>query len=82
MKTHILLCALANAFLPQEGRTIRVVKSPHFTKEVMAKNSVIAGKELKLIERNEQGDCLCIGKYEEGGEFMVDVDYRDVEGQS
>lgn len=34
----------------------------------------IEGKEVHLIERNKQGNCLCIS--EKG---LVDVDYRDIE---
>jgi len=60
-----------------ETITVRVVENPQHTKNLFGPISEIAGKELELMERNGQGDCLCIftGRL---GTNLVDVDHRDV----
>lgn len=57
---------------------IKVVKDPKFTKNLFGPISEIAGKEIQLIERNPQGDCLCIFNGSKGTN-LVDVDHRDVD---
>lgn len=53
----------------------RVVADPQYTRYFFGPLSDIAGKDLQLMERNAQGDCLCL--VEDKG--LVDVDSRDVE---
>ena len=55
--------------------TIKIVQNPKFTTYFWGEISDIAGKELYLLEKNENGDCLCW--LEEKG--IVDVDCRDIE---
>lgn len=70
--------ALLSALLgqaPQTKQTVRVVANPQFTRNLFGTKADVAGKELQLIERNSQGDCLCVFD----GKYIVDVDHRDVE---
>lgn len=53
---------------------VRVSEIPLFTRYFWGDISEIAGKELDLIERNKDGDCMCILH----GKGLVDVDHRDV----
>ena len=47
------------------------------TRNIFGPPEEIAGKTLRLIERNDQGDCLCVfdGK---SGTHIVDIDHRDI----
>lgn len=58
--------------------TVQVVENPKHTTNLFGPLSEIAGKRLRVLERNDQGDCLCLF---EGslGTNIVDVDHRDVQ---
>lgn len=57
---------------------IQVVQDPKYTRNLFGPVSEIAGKRLRLLERNQQGDCLCLfdGR---AGTNIVDVDNRDIQ---
>lgn len=59
------------------GQWIKVSPTPQFTKNLFGPIDEIAGKTLRLIERNDEGDCLAVfeGKM---GTNIVDVDHRDI----
>ena len=57
-----------------DGRKIKVKDSPQFTDYFWGDISDIIRKHLTLIERNQQGDCLCFLE----GKGLVDVDHRDI----
>jgi hypothetical protein len=63
---------------PVAKPTVRVVANPQHTRNLFGPIEEIAGKDLELLERNKQGDCLCIftGRM---GTNIVDVDHRDVQ---
>ena len=56
---------------------VQIVDNPQHTTNLFGPIKEIAGKQLKLIERNSSGDCLCMFKGK-AGENLVDVDHRDV----
>lgn len=77
MKPDLFFSVLAAA-LHGPARTkgkIRLVESPQHTKNHFAPISSLAGKDLEVMERNDQGDCMCI---EPGGKYLIDVDHRDI----
>lgn len=53
---------------------IRVVDEPQHTRNLFGPLSAIAGREIDVLERNDQGDCLCLVDRR----YIVDVDHRDV----
>lgn len=53
----------------------QVVSSPQHTTNVFGGMDVVAGKELRVIDRSVRGDCLCLLP---DGNGLVDVDSRDV----
>ena len=59
------------------GRWVKTNPTLLHTKNLFGPPEEIAGKILRLIERNDEGDCLCIfnGK---AGTNIVDVDHRDI----
>jgi hypothetical protein len=57
---------------------VQVVERPQHTRNLFGPIEEIAGKRLELIERNFQGDCLCLFSGVKGTN-IVDVDYRDVD---
>lgn len=71
------LSALMGQCRQPVGAWIKVVASPQHTRNLFGPVDEIAGKTLRLIERNSEGDCLCVfeGK---AGTNIVDVDHRDV----
>lgn len=79
MRRDLLFAAMSAAFgsAPKVQPKVRVVAAPQFTNHFGAIDE-IAGKELQLLERNSQGDCLCLftGKL---GQNIVDVDHRDIQ---
>lgn len=54
--------------------TVLVVSNPQKTKYFWGDISEIAGERLPLIERNLEGDCLCLVE----GKGLVDVHNCDV----
>lgn len=60
------------------GQWIKVKPTPEHTKNLFGPLDEIAGKTLRLVEVNRQGDCLCVfeGK---AGTNLVDVDHRDLD---
>jgi len=79
MSPHPLMALLAAAGsgAPRVKGRVRVVDSPMHTNNLFGPLSEIAGKDLELLERNEQGDCLCLftGRM---GTNICDVDHRDI----
>lgn len=59
------------------GQWVRTNATLLHTKNLFGPPEEIAGKTLRLIERNAEGDCLCVfdGK---SGTNIVDVDHRDI----
>ncbi len=72
----VMMAAMFGGKPPTKPK-VRVVENPQHTKNLFGPISEIAGKELELMERNDQGDCMCIftGRL---GTNLVDVDHRDV----
>jgi hypothetical protein len=56
---------------------VQVVENPQHTRNLFGPLSEVAGKRLQVLERNAQGDCLCLFTGRQGVN-LVDVDYRDV----
>lgn len=75
-----LLCAAIHASFPElkADQHIRVVAQPQYTRNLFGPLSEIAGKQLRLLERNPQGDCLCLFDGRRGTN-LVDVDHRDIQ---
>ncbi len=63
---------------PQAKPKIRVVQEPKHTDNMFGPIEEIAGKELEVISKNPDGDCMCIFKGVKG-QNLVDVDHRDIE---
>ena len=59
-------------------RIALVVPQPQHTRNLFGPIDEVAGKPLRLLERNETGDCLCLftGQL---GENIIDIDHRDVQ---
>lgn len=53
----------------------RIKKQTEHTKNLFGQVTVIHDQTLKVIDRNERGDCLCLLPSEDN---LIDVDYRDV----
>ena len=72
-----LLATLLNIAAPKKA-FIQVVAVPKNTTNLFGSIDEIAGTRLELLERNPEGDCLCLftGK---AGKNIVDVDHTDVE---
>jgi hypothetical protein len=70
----------AQVFAPglKTGAQITVVKHPIKTRNLFGPVEEIAGKTLRVLERNPQGDCLCLFVGVKG-QKIVDVDHSDVE---
>jgi hypothetical protein len=72
--------AIASAMLCADRAptpTIKVVAEPKHTTNLFGPISEIAGKELAVMDRNREGDCLCVFDGRRG-QNLVDVDHRDV----
>ncbi len=52
-----------------------VKKQTEYTENLFGDVAVIHDQILKVIDRNEHGDCLCLLPSEDN---LIDVDYRDV----
>lgn len=78
MNPGTLLALLAAIEIPRSKPAIRVMASPKFTRNLFGPLTEIAGKTLELLERNPEGDCLCLFTGVKG-QNIVDVDHRDVE---
>lgn len=70
--------ALGSFFLNRPSVKVRMVSRPCFTKNHFEPLCVAAGKELTLLERNKEGDCLCIFESPNKGPYIIDVDHRDI----
>jgi hypothetical protein len=57
---------------------IQVVPLPNYTRNLFGPITEIAGKKLELLERNPEGDCLCLFSGVKGTN-IVDVDHRDIQ---
>lgn len=57
---------------------VTVVPNPTKSRNCFGPLSEIAGKTLKVIERNEQGDCLSLFESANHGQQLIDVDHEDV----
>lgn len=64
----------------QTQQRVLVVKEPKHTKNLFGPIEEIAGQELLLMERNPQGDCLCVFRGKQGSN-LIDVDRRDILAQ-
>jgi len=50
-----------------------------YTRNLFGRLSDIEGKRVKVMERNQDGDCICIIENEQGvAQYLVDVDHRDI----
>jgi hypothetical protein len=63
--------------VPAAKQKVRVIQNPQHTRNLFGPIEEIAGKELEVLERNSQGDCLCLFTGIKGTN-IVDVDHRDV----
>lgn len=72
----LMMGALFGATPPTRPK-VRVVENPQHTRNLFGPIEEIASKELELMERNSEGDCLCLfnGRL---GKNLVDVDHRDI----
>jgi hypothetical protein len=52
-----------------------VKEKPEFTKYLFGDTSEVAGKTLRVLEKNTEGDCLCI---DHKGTSLVDIDHKDI----
>lgn len=68
--------AMMTGMIPKT-QYVQVVERPQHTRNLFGPIEEIAGKRLELIERNFQGDCLCLFLGVKGTN-IVDVDHRDV----
>lgn len=73
-----LLAAALGTFGKAAEQSVQVVANPQHTRNLFGPVSEIAGKRLKLLERNSEGDCLCIFEGRMGTN-IVDVDRRDIQ---
>jgi hypothetical protein len=53
---------------------VKVTTDPKYTQYFWGDISEIAGKYVWLLERNQEGDCLCFVD----GKGLVDIDHRDI----
>jgi len=60
-----------------ERETVQVVAEPQHTRNLFGPLGEIAGARLTLMERNSDGDCLCLFQGQRGTN-LVDVDRRDI----
>lgn len=60
---------------------IRVIDNPHHTRNLFGPLTEIAGRELQVLERSAQGDCLCLFTGVQG-QNIVDVDHRDISNEN
>jgi hypothetical protein len=60
---------------------VRVVGNPQHTRNLFGPIEEIAGKSLAVVDKNPEGDCLCVftGRC---GTNLVDVDRRDIEANA
>lgn len=63
---------------PSSKQTVKVVDNPQYTRNLFGSISEIAGKTLELVERNQEGDCMCLFDGVQGRN-LVDVDHRDIQ---
>lgn len=73
-----LAVLVASAGRPQNIDHVRVVEEPKHTVNHFGPMTEIAGKRLRVMEMSDQGCCLCLHTGE-GGQYLVDVDSRDIE---
>jgi AAA domain len=64
--------------LPTPKLHVTVVAAPVHTRNLFGPIEEVAGKRLEVLERNPQGDCLCLFRGIRGVN-IVDVDHRDIE---
>jgi hypothetical protein len=80
MITPEQILAIASAMLCADrapAPTITVVSEPKHTTNLFGPITEIAGKELAVMDRNREGDCLCVFDGVRG-QNLVDVDHRDI----
>lgn len=74
------ISALLSGIKPNPTVYVRLNKTLQRTRFLFGPNSEIEGKRLRVIERNEYGDCMCIVEDEKGNaRCLVDVDHVDIE---
>lgn len=56
---------------------VRVKEQLEHSTYLFGDNTEVAGKTLRVWERNDDGDCLCL---DPKGSNLVDIDNRDVAG--
>ena len=61
-------------------QTITVKDKPQYTTNLFGPIDEIAGKQLRLLERNRDGHCLCIFTGRDG-QNLIDVDRRDIDNK-
>jgi hypothetical protein len=73
----VSMAALMDACREPVGKWVKTNPTLLHTRNLFGPPEEIAGKTLRLIERNDQGDCLCVfdGK---AGTNIVDIDHRDI----
>ena len=54
---------------------IQVSKVPKHSQNLFGEISEISGVVLRVLERNPEGDCLCLCP---SGKYLVDIDNRDI----
>jgi hypothetical protein len=64
--------------LPRAPQYVNVVPAPQHTENLFGPIEEVAGKRLQLLERNRDGDCLCLFRGCRGVN-IVDVDRRDIQ---
>ncbi len=73
----VMMAAMFGGGTPPIRPKIKIVDNPQHTWNLFGPLSEIAGKELEVIERNQDGDCMCIFVGSKG-QNMIDVDHRDI----
>lgn len=81
IRCSALLAAALGTFGKSAEQSVQVVANPQHTRNLFGPVGEIAGKRLKRLERNPEGDCLCIfeGRM---GKNIVDVDRRDIQADN
>lgn len=73
-----LLMATEGRPSENQAEYITVVEHPQYTDNLFGERREIAGKRLMVMERNDQGCCLCLNTKDSGEQHLVDVDVRDI----
>jgi hypothetical protein len=72
-----LIAALLSATRPVPVSYIDLKPKMEFTRYLFGPLTEIEGKRLRVLEKNSEGDCLCLID-DAKGQRLVDVDHRDI----